>query len=334
MAEDKGFDPTPARLARARREGDAPSSSAFGVLAAFGGASLALTAVLGVLAAAVRTAFASATREHGVSPGPYLVVAACALAVPCGGIVGAIAAVYLQAGRIVVRAPSPKVSKLNPFAGLKRMFSRDAALGGARALVVAIVVAGAVVPTLTDGFGAAARSGSAATLAALVVHAAATMTGLSLGVAALFGVADLFLERAKWRRRLRMSFDEIKREYRQHEGDPRLRGQRRRAHRALVRGSIGRLKEAAFVVCNPTHVAVALEYRPPDVVVPRVIVRAIDAGALEVKRQARVLGVPIFEDVALARTLLGTSVDEYIPAATYAAVAAIVSGLLRERGRA
>jgi type III secretion protein U len=331
MAEDKAFDPTPSRLARARREGDAPSSSAFSVLAAFAGASLGLASVLGVLASAVRTAFASAARDERLVPEPYLAIAGCVLAVPCGGIVAAIAAAYLQAGRIVVRVPAPKFAKLNPFAGLKRMFSRDAVLGGARALVVAAVVACAVVPSLADGFGSAARSGSAATLAALVLHAAATMAGLSLGVAALFAVADLFLERAKWRRRLRMSFDEIKREYRQNEGDPRLRGQRRRAHRALVRGSIGRLKEAAFVVCNPTHVAVALEYHPPDIVVPRVIVRAIDAGALEVKRKARALGVPIVEDVALARALLGTSVDDYIPASTYAAVAAIVSGLLRER---
>jgi flagellar biosynthesis protein FlhB len=331
MAEDKAFDPTPSRLARARREGDAPSSSAFAVLAAFAGASLGLAAVLGVLAAAARTAFASAAREQGLAAGPYLAIVACALAVPFGAIIFAVAAAYLQAGRIVVRAPAPKFAKLNPFAGLKRMFSRDAALGGGRALVVAAAVACAVVPSLADGFGAAAGSGNATTLAALVLHAAATMSALALFVAAIFAVADLFFERAKWRRRLRMSFDEIKREYRQNEGDPRLRGQRRRAHRALARGSIGRLKEAAFVVCNPTHVAVALEYRPPDVVVPRVIVRAIDAGALEVKRKARALGVPIVEDVALARTLLGTSVDEYIPPSTYAAVAAIVSGVLRAR---
>jgi flagellar biosynthetic protein FlhB len=95
------------------------------------------------------------------------------------------------------------------------------------------------------------------------------------------------------------------------------------------------LREAAFVICNPSHVAVALAYRPPEIAVPKVVVRAIDAGALEVKRRARALRVPIVEDVALARLLLAASdVDEYIPPRAYAAVAAIVASLLRERSRA
>ncbi len=332
MAEDKPYDATPSRLARARREGDAPSSQAFAALAALGGAAIVLGAIATPLAVAAHAAFNAAAAARAISAGAYLLLAACAFAVPCGAALAAIAAAYLQAGRIVVRAPVPKFEKLNPLQGLKRMVSRDAAIGGARAFVVASAVTCAVIPSFADGFAATAGS-SATGLVALVVHAATTMLAVSLGVAAIFAIADLFLERAKWKRRLRMSFEEVKREYRQNEGDPRLRGQRRRAHRALVRGSIGRLKEAAFVVCNPTHVAVALAYRPPEIIVPRVLVRAIDEGAREVKRQARALGVPVVENVALARTLLGTSVDEYIPASTYAAVAAIVSSLLREQAR-
>ena len=83
---------------------------------------------------------------------------------------------------------------------------------------------------------------------------------------------------------------------------------------------------------NPTHVAIALEYRPPEVAVPRVLVRAIDDGASEVKRLARELRVPIVENVPLARELLATTdVGDYIPPGAYAAVAAIVALRVREK---
>ncbi len=285
------------------------------MLGSLGGAALALGALLGPLAAAVRVALADAARGERALV-PYLVLGACAFGVPLAALAGALGAAYLQTGRIVVRAPAPKLERLNPFEGLKRMLSRDAALGGTRALVVASAVAAAAAPALREA----------------LLRAAASMLAASFAVASVFAVADVLLERMKWRRRLRMSFEEIKREYRQNEGDPQLRGRRRRAHRALLRGSVGRLREAAFVVCNPSHVAVALAYRPPEIAVPKVVVRAIDAGALEVKRKARALRVPIVEDVALAHLLLAASdVDDYIPPRAYATVAAIVAGLLRER---
>jgi flagellar biosynthesis protein FlhB len=129
-----------------------------------------------------------------------------------------------------------------------------------------------------------------------------------------------------------MSFDEIKRDMRESEGDPHLKGKRRQTQRARARGSIGRVKDAAFVITNPTHVAIALEYEPPAVPVPRVLVRAIDEGAQEVKRVARAAGVPIVENVALARALLATTdVGDFIPPDAYAAVAAIVAALVREK---
>ena len=83
------------------------------------------------------------------------------------------------------------------------------------------------------------------------------------------------------------------------------------------------------MVTNPQHVAIALAYRPPDVAVPVVIIRAIEAGAKAVKARARGLGIPIYEDVLLARTLLATcAIDAVIPRACYFAVARIVAMLI------
>jgi flagellar biosynthetic protein FlhB len=212
------------------------------------------------------------------------------------------------------------------------MLSRDAALAAAKALVVTAALVAVLFPGLREAFGASAIAASPAEIAQRTWGTLRLAFLGALLVAAFFAVADVLLERIKWKRRLRMSFDELKRDMRQSEGDPHVKGKRRQAQRALSRGSIARVKDAAFVVTNPTHVAIALEYAPPAVPVPRVLVRAIDDGAQEVKRRARALGVPIVENVALARALLAaTEVGEYIPASSYAAVAAIVASLVREK---
>jgi len=327
---EKAFDPTPARLARAKREGDLPSSQSLSVIGALAASSLVLFATVGWLAAAAQTAFVDAARGAS-SPLAYATLGFGALLVPCGAAAGSTLTTYLQAGRFTFRFPSLAFAKLNPAEGIKKMFSKDAAVGGAKALTVALAVACAIVPGVWDAFAAGGGGGVPAQLAALATASLARSVIASLAVAGGFAILDVILERAKWKKRLRMSFDEIKREHKQSEGDPMMRGRRRAAHRALIRGSIGRLKEAAFVVANPTHVAIALAYRPPEIPVPQVLLRGIDEGALEIKRRARALGVPIVENVALARALLATTeTGDFIPSDTYGAVASIVAGLVRE----
>jgi flagellar biosynthetic protein FlhB len=91
-----------------------------------------------------------------------------------------------------------------------------------------------------------------------------------------------------------------------------------------------RIKDASFVVTNPEHVAVALEYRPPTVPVPRVLVRALDEAARRVREIASSYGIPIVENAALARALYrdGRS-GRPIPHEHYVAVAEVVAALLR-----
>jgi len=277
VPDDKAFDPTPARLARAKRDGDVARSRDVAAVASFVAAAMALVAVGNPLATAARNALQDAAGGRG-SALPYAAIAACALATAACAIAGGVLAAVLQSGGFGFRFPAPNLAKLAPAAGLRRMFGREAAIGAAKAVLVALGVAAAVAVGARD-VGAAATAGSALALAGVVRRAlGSAVAGASL-VAAAFAVVDVLLERASWRRRLRMNFEEIKREHKQNEGDPQLRGRRRQAHRNLVRGSIGSVKDAAFVIANPAHVAVALAYRPPDVAVPRVLVRALGDGA-------------------------------------------------------
>ncbi|MDQ2858193.1 MAG: EscU/YscU/HrcU family type III secretion system export apparatus switch protein [Candidatus Eremiobacteraeota bacterium] len=331
MADDKQFDPTASRMARAKREGDVARSQDLTALASLGCAAIVLFGSLGIVSAAAVRAVGDAARSGAFSPLPYMAIATGALAVLAAAIAGALVTTYVQTQAVTFTFPTFKFEKLAPAAGFKRMFSRDAAVGGCKAVLVAGSVSGALYPLVCDAFGVGVAAAAPSALAALVVHALQTTLFCALAVALPFAAGDVLLERAKWKRRLRMSFDEMRRDHKATEGDPQLRGRRRRTHRELVRGSIARLKEAAFVVTNPEHIAIALEYRPPDVAVPRVLVRAVDAGAREVKRRARELRVPIVEDVPLARALLATTgVGEYIPPDAYGAMAAVVAALLRE----
>jgi flagellar biosynthetic protein FlhB len=331
MAEEKHFEATAQRIARAKREGDIPRSADLNALSSLACASGTAFAIVPLLDGAARTALVRASRgDTGI--GPYAVLGACGLAVCVVGLCGALASTYLQSRTFTFKFPAPNIAKLSPIAGIKKMLSRDAALAAAKALVVTAALVAVLFPGLRDAFGASAVAAAPAEIAQ---RASGTLRVAFLGalvVAAFFAVADVLLERTKWKRRLRMSFDELKRDARQSEGDPHVKGKRRQAQRALARGSIARVKDAAFVVTNPTHVAIALEYAPPAVPVPRVLVRAIDEGAREVKRRARALGVPIVENVALARALLAaTEVGDYVPPSSYAAVAAVVAALVREK---
>jgi len=326
MADDKPFEATASRLARAKREGDLPRSQDLNAVVALGCASVGLVAVLPFLGAAARSTLVDAASARALHPGPYAVMAASVGATVVCALGGAVLATYLQARAFTFVMPSVKFEKLAPLQGLKRILSRDSLAHGVKAIVLSSAVGGALAPAVRRAFSAGGGIATPEALATLAARALATIVATALGVAALFAVLDVMFERAKWRRRLRMSFDELKRDHKQSEGDPQLKGRRRQAHRTLVRGSIGRVADAAFVVTNPTHVAIALEYRPPEVAVPRVIVRAIDEGALQVKRRARELRVPIVENVAVARALLATTaIGEFIAPDLYAAVAAIVA---------
>ncbi len=330
MADSKPFAPTQSRLQRARREGDAPRAPELVAAASFGGAFATAVAITPAVAAAVRSALENAVRGT-IAGASFAVAAACALAVLVAGASGAALVATALAGGIRVVALKVDFTRLSPAGGMKRMLSRDAVLTAARATIAAAIVGAAIVPPVRELFhGVLARAGPQ-DVAALAVRGAERSIFAALAVGAVLGFLDALLERAKWRRRLRMSFDEMKQDVKQNEGDPLLRGRRRARHRELAQRSISRLREAAFVVTNPTHIAVGLAYKPPGIAVPRVVVRALDDVAQVVITRARQLRIPVVQEALVARTLFAASdIDAYITRDCYVAVAQIVAALTRD----
>ena len=326
---EKHFEATPARIAKARRDGNIARAGEFGANVAFVAAALAVVGISTMLGSTARAALLQAAR--GVPPVGYAlgVVAWSCVPLGCAAIGGGLAA-FAQNGGWQWVAVVPKLERLNPSEGVKRILSRETAMHALRATVAFAVSAAMIYPSIRALVGDGANGGalfniaSAAWRGALHTIFAAAIVGL------VFAVVEFGMARRAWLRKLRMSFDELRREMREHDGDPQARGRRRALHRSFSQGAVSDVVRAAFVVANPTHIAIALEYRPPAVAVPRVIVSAVDEVALRVRAFAEREAIPIVENVQLARALLRDArVGEPIPVAQYVAVAEVVGALAR-----
>jgi flagellar biosynthetic protein FlhB len=330
---DKRYDATPSRRTRARRDGNVARSGELTSLAAFGAATLAAAAALPPAAAGASAALRGAAArplDAGASRALATVVLA-SLAPAVAAACAASAVALAQGGGLHVAGVRADLKRLNALAGLKRMLGGEALIGMVRAALAFSAVLLAMLPLAADVVGAGAVVRAPAAAASLVASAALRACCAALAVGAVFALADYALARRRWLRGLKMSFDELKRDAKENDGDPQMRARRKSAYRAVVRGAIGRTREASFVVVNPAHVAVAIRYAPPAVPVPEILVRALDDAALRVKALAREHRIPIVEDVALARLLFAHGESgRAIPPEAYVAVAQIIAALARE----
>lgn len=327
--------PTPKRLAEARRRGEVAVSHELT-------GAVALLAGLAVLAACAPWWFAALAGEVrnglliaiGAERPPAAALTAAALAVlrlsappALAAAAAAVAAGLLQTGGLFTLAPlSPRWERLDPIRGLGRIFSgaRLASLGLGlvkAALAVAMVLSGwrATAATLAQ----LPRSEAPGRAYAPLLWPLAWRLALLL---VLFGALDLLLVRWRHQRQLRMSRDEVRREAREEEGDPRHRSERRQLHRALAEAAP--VARATCLVVNPTHVAVALHHRRGGGEAPRVLAKGTGAAAARLRAQARRAGVPILRDPPLARALHRLAeVGDEIPEELYDAAAALLAHL-------
>jgi flagellar biosynthesis protein FlhB len=227
----------------------------------------------------------------------------------------------------VLAPPRFDLSRVASAAGWRRLFDAQAALKAGQGLLkVAVValVAWAVLRPLAGALVGLTGAAPARVLAGLGVLAGRLALRLAAAGLAL-GLLDYLLVARRQRRSLRMTREEIKREYKESEGDPETRGERRRLQRELSeQRMVEEVRKADFVVVNPEHIAVALRYDPNGEAAPIVVAKGERLVAERIKQIAREAGVPIFRDVSLARSLVELAEGGEIPAALYEAVAEIL----------
>lgn len=335
-AREPTEEPTPRRLAEARRRGDvAVSRDLISAAAACAALAVLVTGGAGLtfrLLAFWRGAFAGAT-SPGTATGTALSAGlhelARALAAPLAAATGAALLVGLAQtrGLVAPAAIAPRFDRLSPAEGLRRLGSGLAALqaakGALKGILVALLVGWLVIPQLA-GLTALAGTSAAAGLTALGVLARRLVLGVVLAALAL-AAADLLFVRRAHRRRLRMTRDEVRREHRETEGDPRHRAERQRLHReVLEQRMIADVRKADVVVVNPEHIAVALRYDAGRDAAPVVVASGEHLLAERIKQVARQAGVPLLRDVTLARSLRAVPEGDEIPPALYEAVAEVI----------
>jgi type III secretion protein U len=253
-------------------------------------------------------------------------VARLTLPVAAAALAGGALSGALQTGfRAFPSLLQPRLERLDPFGGFRRLCA-PAQLGrAALALAKAACLAAALAWWWRDAAWAlaslprAAGAGPLAAAAPLLAPHALRLAAVLL----LVGVADLALERRRVRRALLMTRDEVRRDVREDEGDPERKAERRRVHRAVVEA--GAAARATVVVVNPTRIAVALRHERGDEGAPRVVAKGTGPGAARLRSVARRAGVPIVKDVALARALHRLAdVGDEIPEELYDAAAALL----------
>ncbi len=335
MASDGGhkqYDATQTKRDRAKREGNSARSQELAGVAAFAAAALALFAMLASIGPAIASGFAlqlhAPTRTLPIAW--LAAVLALALAPPLAAAGAATIATFAQVGGMQLRPLKIAADKMNPVAGLQRMVGPQAAVTALRAIVAFGVAVLAVAPIVRETF---TRAGSLVSVPAFAVLARASAEWALAAVVLVglvFAGVDYALVRKKWLKDLKMTHDELKRDTKENDGDPHTRARRKTLHRQFVRGSVSRVREAAFVITNPTHLAIALKYDPPRVSVPEIVVRAADDAAAHVRAIARERGIPIVENVPLARALYATGeAGRPIANEHFVAVAQIIAELAR-----
>lgn len=338
--------PTPKKLQDARKEGRiarSPDVAAWvGVLVASflveHTAGTMLNSARELLVAALAVTASPDPAEAMALLGSGLRASALAfLPLGLGLLVVGVAASAAQGGvNVSTKLLKPKAERLNPIAGLKRLFGAQAGWELLKNLLKSVVVGlliwrsvDTLMPTLI-GSGHLPLDEVVRETAASVLH----MLRVAAIAALVLALADYAVVWRRLRKQLMMTHKEVTDEHKQSEGDPYLKGQLRARALSLSRNRMmASVGEADVVLVNPTHVAVALKYDPARGA-PRVVAKGAGVVAARLRELAGKHRVPIVEDVPLARALhKACEVGQEIPPELYTAVARVLAFVLSLRAR-
>jgi flagellar biosynthesis protein FlhB len=345
--QDRQLPATERKIRKSREDGQVARSRDLGHVAALGAGVLAMAALaptltgwLGeLLHAGLRFDAATLTQPQAmVELLARLSVHALVLVLPLGALVlaAALVAGVLSGGWNFTWKPlAPKLSKLGPLAGLRRMVSGQQLATTLKSCALALVLGVLGALYLHGALPRFAALLSQPLPAALGSAGAVVQGGLWLLLAALaaFALVDVPFQRWLLLRRLRMSHHELKKETKEVEGNLEIKQKIRARMRALAtRRMLAAVPGADVVVMNPTHYAVALKYDEAAMAAPRVVAKGADLMALRIRDAARAAGVPVLEAPPLARALYAhAEVDAEIPAALFAAVAQVLAWVFQLR---
>ena len=324
---EKTEQPTPKRVRDSREKGDvakgqdlAPAATvlALAVYAVTNGESIYETLVEMVEApfAAMHLPFAEA-----LSKCVDVVIDCCiTIVAPIVGLVMTVALAVLLAETGVLFAPkaaTPKLENLSPTKWLKKTFSMKNLFEFAKN-IIKVSVLGFLVWKVLEKFIPilfGIPKGGLSSMWSLIGEAVGELLLMASGAFAVIAALDYLYQKYKWTQDHMMSMDEVKREYKESEGDPMVKSQRKQLHRELMnQNTVSNVRKAKVLVTNPTHYAVALDYDKDKTPLPVILAKGEGALAQRMIEVAKEEGIPIMRNVPLARALYAEGTENaYIP---------------------
>jgi flagellar biosynthetic protein FlhB len=337
---DKTEEPTPKKLEDARKEGNVWKSRDLSGVVAFAIAMGVVKATWTDFESKVKHLFyfsfthLAHPRDIGLATSEMMVLALTTLMVLCipiafAAAIGGGMLDFLQVGALfAIKALMPKLEKLNPISGLKNMFSKKQIIELVKSMVKLFVTGYVVYGVVRDAMA----------LVVSTIRGSAELTMLVMGelvfrvvsrivlLYVVFAIFDVWFQRMNYMKDMMMSKDDVKKEYKESEGDPHHKAKRKEMHMEIMESAqMDAVKGADVIVTNPEHVAVALKYDRERDAAPKVIAKGIDVKAETIRELAKSYDVPMLRNVPLAHALLRIDVNDEVPEQLYDAVAEVLN---------
>ena len=245
---------------------------------------------------------------------------------------------YLQVGSLFSwEAVQPDFGKINPWKGLGRLFSRQAAAELAKSVFKFAIIGWVAYATIRAEWTQIVSLWNQETgqIFRYVGQVSFELFLKTVLVMAALGVLDYAFQRWSYEKSLRMTRREVQDEFKQTEGDPLIKSRIRSIQRELARRRMmAEVPRADVIITNPTHLAVALQYRYKDMSAPKVIAKGAELVAEKIKEIGKAHGVPLVENKPLAQALFKTvDLGQTVPSSLYQVVADILAYVYRLRGK-
>ena len=254
------------------------------------------------------------------------------------GFVGAVLINVVQVKWQVTGKPlMPKLSKISPKSGFKRIFSKDKVFELIKTLAKLFVLFYVVYSALQDQWGLIVNIYDMELIPAIMLIVE-TVLSVALDIAIVYfiiAMIDYMYQKRKFKNDMKMTKQEVKEEFKQTEGDPQIKGQiKRRMQEASRRRMMQSLPEADVVITNPTHLAVAIKYDKEVSDAPIVLAKGADYLAMKIKEVATDYHIEIVENKPVARMLYhNVEIGEQIPPELYQMVAEILAYVYGLQGK-
>lgn len=229
----------------------------------------------------------------------------------------------------------PKLSKLNPISGVKKLFSLKSLVELFKSILKLIIVGGVAylaIKSEVDNFPGLVQF-SVIELITFIGKVAFKITLYTCLVLIILAALDYFYQRWQYEKDLKMTKQEVKDEYKMREGDPKVKARIKSVQREMAqKRMMEAVPEATVIITNPTHLAIAIKFQI-DMPAPRLVAKGAGFLAKQIKEIAQIHSIPVIEQKALARIIYKTvEINEYIPEDLYKAVAEILAYVYRLKG--